>query len=162
MLVVLADGKKPRPFIIMTRNDLISQKIFLDRNVQMKAGSCRYARDMTMYLLANWHQLVKFVMADSMAAPVFNWKSNTSEKVSSSFCMKCFTYLSLFLKFSPVEFNFSLMRKDECCTHCRMADNSQMTRHLSKERGMQVLDVVKDHFTGKITAIKVLIQTQTS
>jgi len=27
---------------------------------------------------------------------------------------------------------------------------------------MQVLDVVKDHFTGKIRAIKVLIQTQTS
>jgi hypothetical protein len=112
MLAVLADGKKPRPFIIMKRND-ISQKIFLDRNAQMKAGSCGYARDMTMYLLADWHQLVKLVMADSMAAPVFKWKSNTSEKVSSSFCMKCFTYLSLFLKFSPMEFYFSLMRKDE-------------------------------------------------
>jgi len=43
-----------------------------------------------------------------------------------------------------------------------MADNSRMTKHSSKERGMQVLDVVKDHFTGKIRAIKVLIQTQTS
>jgi hypothetical protein len=113
LLVVLGDEKKPRPFIIMKRNDLISQKIFLDRNTQMKAHSCRYARDMTMYLLANQHQLVKLVMADSMAAPVFKWKSNTSEKVSSSFCMKCFTYLPLFLKFGPVEFYFSLMRKDE-------------------------------------------------
>jgi hypothetical protein len=36
-----------------------------------------------------------------------------------------------------------------------------MTRHLSKEKGMQVLNVVKDHFTGKIGAIKVLIQTKT-
>jgi hypothetical protein len=79
----------------------------------MKAGSCRYARDMTMYLLANWHQLVKLVMAESLAAPVFKWKCNTSEKVSSSFWMKCFTYLPLFLKFSPVEFYFSVMRKDE-------------------------------------------------
>jgi hypothetical protein len=113
MLVVLADGKKPRPFIIMKRNDIVSQKIFLDRKAQMKAGSCRYARDMTIYLLANWHQMVKLVMADSMVAPVFTWKSNTSEKVSSSFCMKCFTYLPLFLKFGPVEFYFSLMRKDE-------------------------------------------------
>ena len=112
MLVVLAEGKKPRPFIIMKKNDLISQKVFLDRNAQMKAGSCRYARDMTTYLLANWHQLVKLVMADSMVVPVFTWKSNTSEKVSSSSCMKCFTYLPLFLKFCPVEFYFSLMRKD--------------------------------------------------
>lgn len=60
LLVVLAD----RPFIIMKRNDLISQKIFLDRNAQMKAGSCRCARDMTMYLLANRHQLVKLIMAE--------------------------------------------------------------------------------------------------
>jgi len=95
MLVVLADGKEPRPFIIMKRNYLISQKIFLDRKAQMKAGSCRYASDMTMYLLANWHQLVKPVMADSMAAPVFKWKSNTSEKVSYSFCMKCMKSISV-------------------------------------------------------------------
>jgi hypothetical protein len=79
----------------------------------MKAGSCRYARHMTMYLLANWHQLVKLVMAESLASPVFKYKSNTSEKVSSSFCMKCFTYLPLFLKFSQVEFYFNLMRIDE-------------------------------------------------
>jgi hypothetical protein len=43
-----------------------------------------------------------------------------------------------------------------------MAESSQMTRHSPKERGMQVLDVVKDHFTGKIRAIKVLIQTRIS
>lgn len=161
MLVVLVDGKKQAPFIIMKRNDLVSQKIFLDRHAQMKARSCRYARDMTMYLLANWRQLVKLVMAESLAAPVFKWKSNTSEKVSSSFCMKCFTYLPLFLKFSPVEFYFSLMRKDELRTHGRMADSSQMTRHSSKERVMQLLNVVNDHFTGEIRATKVLIQTKT-
>ena len=39
MLVVLAEGKKPRPFIIMKKNDLISQKIFIDGNAQMKAGT---------------------------------------------------------------------------------------------------------------------------
>jgi hypothetical protein len=76
--------------------------------------------------------------------------------------MKCFTYLPLFLKFSPVEFYFSVMRKDEWWTHDRMADSSQMTRQSSKKRGMQVLNVDKDHFTGKTRAIKVLIQTKTS
>jgi hypothetical protein len=40
--------------------------------------------------------------------------------------------------------------------------DSSMRRHSSKERVMQVLDVVKDHITGKIRAIKLLIQTQTS
>jgi hypothetical protein len=33
---------------------------------------------------------------------------------------------------------------------------------MSKERGMQVLDVVKDHFTGKLRAIKVLFQIGSS
>jgi hypothetical protein len=32
---------------------------------------------------------------------------------------------------------------------------------MSKERGMWVLDIVMDHFTGKLRAIKVLIQIQT-
>jgi hypothetical protein len=83
----------------------------------MKESRCKYARDMTIYLLAKWHQLFKLVMSDPLAAQVFKWKSNTSEEVSSSFCMKYFTYLPQFLNFSPLEFYFNLMMKDEQCTH---------------------------------------------
>ena len=60
MLSVMANEKELRTFTIMLR-EREREKTLLYINAHTKAGSCRYtaARDMTMYLLANWHQLAE-------------------------------------------------------------------------------------------------------